>query len=249
MINFYIFTSILAVSLVSLLGMLLLAGDRRRIKSVIFFLVSVSAGSMIGGAFFHLLPEAVGIHPEGLRVWVSLTLGFVAFFVLEKLICWRHCHIPTSHEHPHELGIMNLVGDGLHNLIDGMVIAGAYMASLPLGAATTLAVVLHEVPQEISDFGVLLYAGYTKKRALVLNYASAATAFLGGAAGIFLASRSEDFLAFILPFTAGGFIYIASADLIPELKKENAIGKSMKQLAGILFGIGIMLALRAFGGS
>jgi zinc and cadmium transporter len=138
---------------------------------------------------------------------------------------------------------MNLIGDALHNLIDGLVIGGTYLVSIPLGIATTLAVLFHEIPQELGDFGVLLHGGFTKRKALIMNFLTALTAILGVIIALILGQISEGFMLFVLPFTAGGFIYIATADLIPELKKETGGRKSILQLIGIVLGIGVMLCL------
>ncbi len=176
----------------------------------------------------------------GLKTGIFLISGILVFFVLEKFIHWRHCHVPTSKEHPHPFAIMNLIGDCLHNLIDGLVIGGTYLASIPLGITTTLAVLFHEIPQEIGDFGVLIHGGFKKKKALLFNFLTALTAVVGAILGLLLGGVVENFAAFIIPFTAGGFVYIASSDLIPELHREVAPGRSFFQLMGILLGIGIM---------
>ena len=238
--------SVAVVSLISLVGILFLAMSPIKLKKILLFLVSLAAGSLLGGAFIHLLPKAVEENGFSLTVSLSFLTGVVLFFVLEKFICWRHCHIPTSKDHPHPLGLMNLVGDGFHNFIDGMVIAAAYLVSFPVGLATTLAVVFHEIPQEIGDFGVLLHAGYSKKKALFFNFLSALSAILGVIIVLTLSTTSESLPGILLPFTAGGFVYIASADLIPELKKETNFKKSSFQLLGLLLGIGVMMVMLLF---
>ena len=156
---------------------------------------------------------------------------------------WQHCHTAPQKGHTHSFAKMNLIGDGVHNLLDGLIIGGSYLASIPLGITTTLAVLIHEVPQEISDFGVLVHGGFTRKKALIFNFLTALTAFVGVILALVLGPSIEGFVSFILPFTAGGFIYIASADLIPELHKESDFKKSLLQLIGIIFGIGIMYLL------
>ncbi len=208
------------------------------------FLVSLSAGTLLGGAFLHLLPEAVEEHNGDFKIWLWLLAGVIIFFILEKIIHWRHCHIPTSDEHPHPLGAMNLIGDGLHNFIDGMVIAGSFLADTQLGIATTLAVIAHEIPQEIGDFGVLIHAGYKRGKALFFNFLTGLTAVIGAALILLIGTHFENFSAYIIPFTAGGFIYIATADLIPELKKDTLLSKSLGQLAAILLGLAIMFIIK-----
>ncbi|MFA5753880.1 MAG: ZIP family metal transporter [Patescibacteria group bacterium] len=243
-IYLYIFGGVLAVSALSLLGILFLSFSPKIITKITLFLVSLSAGTLLGDSFLHLLPEAAQESDGGLGIWLWLIIGLIAFFILEKIIHWRHCHITTCAEHPHHLGAMNLVGDCLHNFFDGVIIAGSFLASIPLGLATLVAVIAHEIPQEIGDYGVLLYAGYSRRRALFLNFLTALTAVLGALAAIVIGARLTGFTGLIVPFTAGGFIYIATADLIPELKKETAPHKSLYQLLMIVIGILIMLALK-----
>ncbi|MBU4257004.1 ZIP family metal transporter [Patescibacteria group bacterium] len=240
----YTFASVIIVSLLSLVGVLSLTFSGEKLKKITMFLVSLSAGTLLGGALLHLLPEAVEEHNGDFKIWLWLLAGIIIFFVLEKIIHWRHCHIPTSEEHPHPLGAMNLIGDGLHNFIDGMIIAGSFLISAQLGFATTIAVIAHEIPQEIGDFGVLIHAGYKRGKALLFNFLTGLTAVIGAAITLLIGTRFENFSAYIIPFTAGGFIYIATADLIPELKKDTQLSKSFGQLAAILLGIGIMLIMK-----
>jgi zinc and cadmium transporter len=239
----YSFLSVLVVSLISLIGIITLAIKQNTLKKYLLLLVSFSAGALFGGAFIHLIPEAFHEYGHNISISISLIAGILSFFIMEKFIHWRHCHIPTSKQHPHPLGMMNLIGDAFHNFIDGLLIAGSFIASIPLGISTTLAVILHELPQEIGDFGVLIYAGYTRKKALLFNFITALTSFLGVALALLLNNWIPNLTQFLLPFTAGGFIYIAGSDLIPELKKSNTLGKSLLQLIAISLGILIMLIL------
>jgi len=243
-IYFYTFLSVLIVSLLSFVGALSLALKPEKLKKITIFFVSLSAGTLLGDSFIHLLPEMVKEKNYSSSVWLWALGGIIVFFILEKIICWRHCHIPTSTEHPHQLGIMNLVGDGLHNFIDGLVIAGSFLINPPLGMATTLAIIAHEIPQEIGDFGVLIHAGYSRIKALLFNFFSALLAVFGALIALLAGPQIENFSSFIIPFTAGGFIYIATADLIPELKKESRLWQSLSQLLSILLGLGIMLGLK-----
>lgn len=235
--------SVFIVSIISLIGVITLAIKEDRLKKMLLILVSFASGSLFGGAFIHLIPEAIEKMGLGLKVSVSILLGILLFFILEKFIHWRHCHIPTSDSHPHPMGIMNLVGDGLHNFIDGMVIAASYFVSTTLGITTTIAVMLHEIPQEIGDFGVLLHAGYSKRKALLFNFISAITALLGAIIVLVVGVRAEAFTTILLPITAGGFIYIAGSDLIPELKKETSLKNNLYQLVFFILGIVLMIAL------
>ena len=244
LIYFYTFLSVIIVSLLSFVGALSLALNPEKLKKITIFFVSLSAGTLLGDSFIHLLPEMIEEENYIPSVWLWVLGGIIVFFILEKIICWRHCHIPTSREHPHHLGLMNLVGDGLHNFIDGLVIAGSFLVNPSLGLATTLAVIAHEIPQEIGDFGVLIHAGYSRGKALFFNFFSGLLAVLGALITLIIGPQVENFSAFIIPFTAGGFIYIATADLIPELKKESRLWQSLSQLLSILLGLAIMLILK-----
>jgi len=145
--------------------------------------------------------------------------------------------------HPTHLAPMNIMGDVLHNFLDGLVIAGSYLVSIPAGIATTVAVVLHEIPQEIADFGVLVYSGMSKMKALFYNFLSASVAIIGAIIGLVLGAQSEMFLEIIIPLAVGGFIYIAGSNLIPELHKESHLKESLFHLSGIVLGIALMFLL------
>ncbi len=239
----YTIISVLLVSLISLIGIITLFFKKLTTKNVILFMVSFAAGALLGDTFIHLLPEAVEEFGFELNLSLYILLGILIFFILEKFIHWRHCHHPTSEEHPHPLAFMNLIGDGLHNFVDGMIIAGSYLVSVPLGIATTIAVVLHEIPQEIGDFGILLHAGLSKAKALSFNFLSAIVAIIGAILTLIIGSSIENFSLFLIPFTAGGFIYIASADLIPEMHKQTKPLLSFMQLVGFVSGIVVMSLL------
>jgi zinc and cadmium transporter len=182
-----------------------------------------------------LLPESLE-KLQGGETFVYALVGFTLFFLLERILYWRHCH--EGHCDVHAFSYLNLFGDGIHNFIDGLVIAGSFLGGIPLGIATTVAVVSHEIPQEIGDFAVLIYGGFSKGRALFYNLLSGLTAVAGGVIGYFLATNIAGFSAPLLPLTAGGFIYIAASDLIPELHKEKDPNKS--NLAFVLFILGLL---------
>ncbi|HIH13352.1 TPA: ZIP family metal transporter [Candidatus Woesearchaeota archaeon] len=243
----YTFISVIIVSLVSFVGVLSLTLGQKSLDKILLILVSLSAGALFGDALIHLLPEAA---QEGFTLSISLLaiLGILTFFVLEKIIHWQHCHLPIQKhkgmQHVHRLGIINLVGDGLHNFIDGLIIAGSYLVSIPVGIATTIAVIFHEIPQEIADFGVLLYAGFSKGKALLFNFLSATIAVVGALIGYFIGAGSQGFLQGLLPFTAGGFLYIAGSNLIPELHKECDTQDSVLHFLSLIAGIGLMAALK-----
>jgi len=238
----YAFVSVIAVSLVSLVGVVLLIRDDF-IRKAVMYMVSFAAGTLLGDAFIHLLPEIVEEIGFTSAVSLSALAGIIVFFMIEKIIRWRHCHEPPDRRHPHPFSYMIVIGDGIHNFIDGMIIAGAYIVSIPLGIVTTIAVVMHEIPQEIGDFSSLIYGGFTKKRAILFNFLSALTAVLGTAAVFALSFSVQGIQVFMVPFAAGGFIYIAAADLIPEIHKNEDARKSFFQLVFFLLGLLVMWGL------
>ncbi|MEM9996560.1 MAG: ZIP family metal transporter [Bacteroidota bacterium] len=249
--------SVFLVSLVSLVGLFTLSWRAARLERFVFLLVALAVGAMLGGAVLHLIPQAYDQLGDGRLVGILVLVGVLAFFVLEKFLHWHHDHGMSSHAaacvadeaHAHEVpapvkpfALMNLVGDAAHNLIDGMVIAAAYLVSIPVGIVTTLAVLLHELPQEIGDFGVLVYGGMSRRRALAFNFASGLVGVVGAVVALLIGTRVEAFGAYLLPITAGSFLYIAGSDLIPELHHHShpAI-KSVWQFVMIVLGIALML--------
>lgn len=239
----YVFIAVFIVSLISLIGIFSLALEEEKLQKTISFLISFAVGVLLGDVFLHLLP---GIYEEmGLEIKTSLLIlfGILLFFSLEKFVKWRHCHQVDCHEHRKSIVTMNLVGDGLHNFLDGALIAGSFLTSFTLGITTTLAVIFHEIPQEMGDFGVLLHGGLKRKKALIYNFLSALLAVLGAGLVLLVGSRFQDFYLSLLPVTAGGFIYIALSDLLPELHQETQPGQSINQFLNILLGIVLMLVL------
>ena len=252
---FYIFASILLVSLVSLVGIFFLFMKENSLKELNFVLIGLSVGALLGGAFFHIIPEVYSKHTSATTSFAIL-FGIFAFFFLEKILHWHHSHSL----HPIEnneckscgeklpsktspIGPMIIVSDGLHNMLDGVLIASSFILSTEAGIATTIAVLLHEIPQEIGDFGVLLHSGYSKAKAMFLNFLSALTAFLG-AILVFAANEFLDKYMFIFTaFAAGSLLYIAMADLIPELHKKNKATDVFGQFAMIILGMGLMYSL------
>ena len=231
------------MSLVSVAGVLTLFLKEKILNKILLGLVGLSAGAMMGGAFLHLLPEGVerfGNSAANTPYLLTL-LGFIIYFLIEKFLHWRHCH--KEHCETHTFGYMNLIGDGVHNFIDGLIIAATLLADGSLGIIAILAIILHEAPQEMSDFGVLLYAGFKKTRALLLNYLSATTVIIGGLAGYALGA-TDNFVKYLLPFAAGGFIYIAAADLLPEIKKEKKARKFLPSLLMFLAGLAMMFLIK-----
>jgi zinc and cadmium transporter len=244
MVLFWILASTFLVSLISLVGIFTLAIKDNLLHKILFCLIGFSAGALIGSAFLHILPEALENNPST-AVFSFLILGIIIFFIMERVLHWRHCHEEGDCK-THAFTYLTLVGDGFHNFVDGMAIAVSFSVSFHLGAVTTLAIILHEIPQELSDFAVLVYGGFTKKKALLFNFASALTAMLGALAGYFINDYSRGFSNFILPLTAGGFIYIATSDLIPELHKEKDLKRSMAAFISFLSGIIFMAVAKKF---
>jgi len=236
--------SVVIVSLISLVGVLTFSIKEEDLKKILLYFVSFSAGGLFGDAFIHLIPEAMEESSFVINVSLSILFGIIFSFIVERFLQWRHCHIPTSEEHPHSFAYMNLFGDSVHNFIDGLIIGGSYLANIPLGVATTLAVVFHEIPQEIGDFGVLMYGGFNKSRALFFNFLTALTAIFGAIAALSLSSLVQGSIPLLIPFAAGNFIYIAGSDLIPELRKEEPEPlKSALQLTALVLGVLILLSL------
>ena len=244
MVLFWSLTSTFIVSLISLVGIFTLAIKDNLLHKVLFCLIGFSAGALIGSAFLHILPECLE-NGKSTTVFSYLILGIIIFFIMERFLHWRHCHEEGVCK-THAFTYLTLVGDGFHNFIDGMVIAASFVVSFQLGLVTTLAIILHEIPQELSDFAVLVYGGFTKKKALLFNFASALMAMFGALAGYFINDYIQGFSNFILPLTAGGFIYIATSDLIPELHKENDLKRSMAAFSAFLLGIVFMALAKKF---
>jgi zinc and cadmium transporter len=229
------------VSLLSFVGVVALALKEKTLNKIILILVAFAAGALLGGAFFHLLPEALEISLN-LNIFVSLLVGFCMFFILEKALYWRHCHDEKCEVHV--FTYLSLIGGGIHNFIDGLVIVAAFVVNTSVGIAATLAVISHELPQELGDFGTLVYGGFTKKKALAYNFLSAVLAVFGAVVGYFVASQIAGFALYLLPFAAGGFIYIASSDLIPELHKETNKKRSLISFIFFLVGLAVMYATK-----
>jgi len=238
----YSILSVVIVSLFSLIGIFALSIRVEKLKKILILLLAFSAGALMGDAFIHLIPEIVNEAGFGLNVALYVLSGILLFFILEKVIHWQHCHMPITKNHVHPFAKMNLLGDSLHNFIDGLIIAASYMINIPTGIATTIAVVVHEIPQEIGDFGVLLHGGYTKGKALLLNFGTALLAVLGAVVALLMGSI-DGIEVVLTGIAAGGFIYIAGSDLIPELHKETAVSKSIGQIIAFILGILVMVAL------
>ena len=233
----YIILTTFAIALIAFIGVFTLAMREQLLNKILIILVSFSAGALMGGAFLHLLPESIEKSGNA-NILIFVLVGFVLFFIIEKVLHWRHCHKGKCDVHTFHY--MNLIGDSVHNFIDGLIISASFIISIPLGFTTTIAIAAHEIPQEIGDFGVLIYGGFEKKKAIVLNFIVALTVVAGGVVGYFISKSIEQVAVYLLPFAAGGFIYIAATDLVPEIKKELDIKKSMATIFVFICGISIM---------
>ncbi len=244
----YTLISVVVTTAISLVGIFALLATRR-IERYVTYLVALSAGALLGDVFIHILPEVFSTRGEITKTASLMLLGVLVFFILERFL--RHHH---SHAHAHEpegcsetgvraVGHMNLISDGAHNFLDGIAIGASYLISIPVGIATTVAVILHEIPQEIGDFGLLLHAGFTKKKALLYNILSASLAIVGAVLALAFSSFSENVATIVLPITAGSFLYIALADLLPELQETTESKKALLELFFVFLGIGLMFIL------
>lgn len=228
-----ILIAVLVVSFISIIGIFVFA-NQKFLNKILFFMVSFSAGTLLGVAFLDLLPEALEAGFEEV-IPILILLGILSFFVLEKFLYWHHHH--TGEKEIHVFTYLNIIGDGVHNFLDGAIIAISFMNNTALGLVTTIAVIAHEIPQEISDFAVLIYGGFSKMRALVYNFLTALTAVVGAFLTFFYSSFVQNSSSYLSAFVVGGFIYIASTDLIPEIHKEKNLNKSLVQFMLLVFGI------------
>jgi zinc and cadmium transporter len=224
---------------------LLFFTDRLRVE-LVPWLVSYAVGTLLGVALLVLLPEALE-HLAPKAVLGSLLAGIMLFFLLEKLVLWRHCHTHECEAHG-MAAPMVIIGDAFHNFLDGVIIGTAVRTSIPLGVSTALAVATHEIPQEIGDMAILLHAGYSRRRALLLNLLSGASAVLGAIVAVFALEWVPHITQYVLSIAAAGFLYVAMADLIPDLHRGRIDATTLRQLALALAGIGTVVGLNAFVG-
>lgn len=242
--NFFIsLISVFLVSLVSLIGIVTIPINTNKLKKILIFFISFSAGALLGDVFIHIIPELIEKNNFTLNTSLYLLSGIIFSLFVEKIIQWRHCHMPITKNHIHNIAYMSLFGDLIHNFIDGLIIAASFLTNIQLGIATTIAVVLHEIPQEIGDFGILLHSGFTKKKALIFNFLFSLSAILGVIFAFYLKDFMENSVVFLNSFAAGTFIYIASSDLIPELHKDGDIKNGFFQIIFFILGIAIMMSL------
>lgn len=237
----WIVISGLAMSAVALAGGLAVVMRESQFRRLVIPLVALAAGALLGGAMFHMLPEALAVIDDALSVFVWTVAGLFTFHVLEQFLHWHHCHRPVSQHRP--LGYLILAADGLHNLLGGLAVGSAFVVDVRLGIVTWLIAAAHEVPQELGDFGILVHAGWDRRRALTFNVLSAVTFLAGSLAAYGLADRVE--VAFLVPFAAGNFIYIALADLLPELSTAREPRDKLIHTAGFGLGLGLLLVVAA----
>ncbi len=226
------------VSLLSLLGAAFIVLQERTIAKIITYSLALSSGVLLGSTFFELLPESTELNPGS--AYVYTLAGFVTFFCIEKLIHWHH-HVEGRHVHEEKpLAYLTLIGDAIHNFADGAVIAASFMVSVPLGITTTLAVIAHEIPHELSDFLILIHGGFGYRKALAYNFLSATTAIAGTVLVYTVSAGFAEFERYLVPFAAGNFLYIAATDLVPELLSNRDGKTSVVQIALLIAGIALI---------
>ncbi len=238
-ILFWIILATLINGLLALTGIFSFFISKKSLSKITIFLVSFAVGALIGGALFHFIPEAFG-KLSAISITLLTLLGGLLFFLVEKFLHWHHCH--DGHcEHTYTYLI--LYGDAIHNFIDGLIIASSFIISIPFGIITSLLVMIHELPQELGDFGVLVHGGFTRKKALLYNFLAQLTSILGGVLGFFFLSL-KDYSIYLLPIAAGGFLYIAIGDLIPEVFKEKNPIKIIVNLMLIILGLLVLISAK-----
>ncbi len=253
-----IFTAVGGVLSVMAAAVFLLLPDQRR-NAVLPHGISFAIGALLAVAFWGLIPEAFSaVKPEQFQTLSGTILaGILGFFVLEKLLIWRHCHSGSceahgdeddhGHSHSHgaakSAGALIILGDSIHNFVDGVLIAAAFLTDVQLGIVTSLAVAAHEIPQEVGDFAILLHSGYSKSKALFYNILASLTTVLGGILAYFGLEDLHDSLPYFLALAASSFIYIAVADLIPSLHKKTDMKTSLQQIALIAMGVLLICSL------
>jgi zinc and cadmium transporter len=231
----------LAMSAIAMVGSVTLVLPERALQRILLPLVAFAAGSLLGGAFFHMLPVGLDAGMSNVAVYGLVLAGFAVFFGLEQFLHWHHCHRAEALcKKP--LTYLILIGDGLHNFLGGLAVAGTFLIDIRLGIVTWLAAAAHEVPQELGDFGVLVHGGWEKGRALLYNTLSALT-FLAGGLVAYAASFRLD-VSWLVPFAAGNFIYIGAADLIPEVKAHAEPRANVIHFTAFVVGVALMLAVK-----
>jgi zinc and cadmium transporter len=240
----WIVASGLAMSAIALVGSITLLLSEETLRRAVSPLVALAAGSLLGGAFFHMLPAATRRMPDLAVVFLWAMIGFAVFLVLEQFLHWHHCHrMEADCRQP--LGYLILLGDGLHNFLGGLGVAGVFLIDVRLGITAWIAAAAHEVPQELGDFGVLVHSGWSRQRALLFNLLSGLTFLVGGLLAYVAAGRGD--IPFLVPFAAGSFIYIGASDLIPQVNRHHSVAGNVIHLAAFVGGLALLWVLRSIG--
>ncbi|CCE22520.1 MULTISPECIES: ZIP family metal transporter [Methylotuvimicrobium] len=240
---FYTLSASLLVSLVSLSGAFVFYLDRQLLKRLLPYLIALAVGVLLGDAFIHLIPDAAERQGSIATVCLTTLAGVFLFFVLEKIVRWRHDHTVFADDSIKPMAKMNLMGDAVHNFVDGILIGGSFLVDPVIGLTTTLAIVVHEIPQEIGDVGALVYGGYSPKDAVLYNFYCSLTVVMGAVFTLLLGQFAEASLILLLPIAAGGFIYIAATDFIPVLHEHSSLRNLCGQSFVFALGIGFMQAI------
>lgn len=230
-----------AMSAIALVGSTALLMKQATLDRIVMPLVAFAAGSLLGGAFFHMLPAASQTIPDLTQLYLWTLLGFTVFFALEQFLHWHHCHRATS-ECKEPLTYLILIGDGLHNFLGGLGIGAVFVTDIRLGLAAWLAAAAHEVPQELGDFGVLIHGGWSRKKALLFNLLSGLTFLVGGIVAWMASARLQ--VSFLVPFAAGNFIYIGASDLVPEVNKHRDLSANIVHFLCFVGGLGLLWLMR-----
>jgi zinc and cadmium transporter len=236
----WIILSSLAMSAIALVGSVTLILEPATLRRLLLPLVAFAAGSLVGGAFFHMIPAAYAANLGVVQTGILVVAGFTVFFILEQFLHWHHCH-RAQEDCRQPLTYLVLLGDGLHNFLGGLAIAGIFLIDIRAGIAAWLAAAAHEVPQELGDFGVLIHGGWSKKRALIFNFLSGLTFLIGGLVAYGLSLQAN--IAWLIPFAAGNFIYIGAADLVPEVHKHGSSDMKTNLVHLFSFVLGLALLL------
>ena len=234
----WIVTGGVLMSAIAMVGSVTLIMKPATLDRLLLPLVAFAAGSLIGGAFFHMIPAAVVDNGDILNVGIAVVAGFTVFFLLEQLLHWHHCHRANS-DCKQPLTYLILIGDGLHNFLGGLAIAGTFLIDIRLGITSWLAAAAHEIPQELGDFGVLVHGGWSKRRALLFNVLSGSTFLLGGLVAYGLSFQMD--VSWLIPFAAGNFLYIGASDLVPEVNKHHDLGANAVHLLAFVLGLLLLL--------
>ena len=235
----YIIIAALIDSSLGLIGAFSIFLSKSKFKKLIWILVAFAAGTLFAGGIAHLFIK--GIKEVGVNNAINLFIfGFLLFYILERFIKWHHCHKIKCKVHP--ISYLILIGDGVHNVVDGLVIASTFLVNIDLGIITTIMIIAHEVPQELGNYAVTVYGGFSKLRALMYNFFAQSTCILGSVFGYYLANFFN--YSLLIPFAAGGFVYIAASDLIPMLHEEANVKKSLISFSILVLGIVFMLLLK-----